>query len=83
MTLIKRVLNWLAPESTESQEAEDENIAFDRAKVDEEFEATIRTLRKARKTAEAFIVAGELFVKDVQGGEKSYAKNTSRTKKSK
>lgn len=81
MSMLRKVLNWLSPESPEEIEAEEENISFDRQKVDEEFRETIRSLRRARKTADAFVVAGELFVKDIRGVQD--AKVPSRARKPK
>jgi len=80
MSLIKRILDYLAPESSEQIEAEEENIVFDKGKVDEAFFEALKTARSMRKTADAFIAVGELYVKDIK--ERTNAKTSSRAKKS-
>lgn len=66
---LRRLLNWSDPTSTEQLEAEEENIAYDRTKVDEKFMEALKAARHLRRASDAFIVAGELFVKDVTGGQ--------------
>lgn len=79
MSVIKRFLNWISPESTEQIEAEEENVAFDKTRVDEAFLEALKAARHMRKAADAFVVVGEIFVKDVKG--QPHAKATSRVKK--
>ncbi len=81
MTLVRRLLNWLAVESTQELEAEEENLLFDREQVDEKYVELLKKTRATIKTANAFVVAAELLVKDVQGRGRQNAKSSRRTKK--
>lgn len=82
MSLVKRFLNWMAPDSYERIEAEEENDAFDKLKVDEAFMEMLKAARQVKRSSSAFIVAAELLIKDVRGSEKAHAKASARTKKS-
>ena len=80
--LIQRIVRWLRPESTEFQDAVEENIHRDRESVDADFVELLHATRRARRAADAFVVAAELFVKDVQNksGGKYGAKVSARPK---
>lgn len=79
---LRKVLNWTDSTPTVQIEAEEDNIAYDRSKVDEVFMEALRAAKHLRRASDAFIVAGELFVKDVSGN-KTHAKISARTKKPK
>lgn len=86
MSFIKRVIRYLRPESGELQDALEENVHFDRDKIDESLEELLHSARQMRRSSHAFIVAAELLVKDVRGEQRSKGsgqKNTPRTTKAK
>jgi len=66
LTLIQRIVRYLRPESGEFQDAVEDNIHFDRDKVDEELAELIHAARKVNKASTAFVAAAELLVKDVR-----------------
>lgn len=80
--LIQRIIRQLRPESNAYQDAVEESIHRDRETVDAEFVELLHATRKARRAADAFVVAAELFVKDVQNksGGKYGAKISARPK---
>lgn len=82
MSLVKRFINWISPETPQEIEAEEENINYDKMKVDEIFMEMLKTAKRTRRTIDAFVVAGELLVKDVRG-ETANEKGSARTKKTK
>ena len=77
---LRRLMDWTDEEPTERIEAEEENIARDRVKLDDKFREAMKAARHVRRAADAFIVAGELLVKDVQG--EYHEESTSRDCKS-
>jgi hypothetical protein len=83
--LVQRIIRWMRPESTDLQDATEDDITFDREKVDKELEKLLHSARRTRRSADAFIVTAELLVKDVRGEPRSKesAKNTSRSRSSK
>lgn len=82
MSLVRQFLHWISPDTAQEIEADAENVNFDKTKVDELFTEMLISAKRTRRTLDAFVVAGELFVKDVRGvavNEKVHA----RSKKSK
>lgn len=81
MSLVKRFLEWISPDTAEEIEAEAENVNYDKMKVDDLFIEMIKTAKRTRKSIDAFVVAGELLVKDVRGVEPNGKKVNTRVKK--
>lgn len=83
MRIVKRFLNWIDPsQDTTRGIAEEENLEFDRHKVDEQLSALLKAAEVLEREANAFIVIGKLAVRDVVG-EKKNAKAAPRHKTTK
>lgn len=83
LNIIQRLIRWMRPESSEFQDATAENITREREDVDAEYERLLHSARRARRAADAMIVAAELFVKDIKGTSSDGKKASSRPKKAK
>ena len=78
--LIQRIIRYLRPESNDFQDAVKEDIDRDRESAEQDFLELLHASRRARRAADAFVVAAELFVKDVQHSGGKSAKVSARRK---